>query len=147
MLCKNKTGDNMKMDNNIMDFDQLKSVISGQRSSTITDIRNIIDSLLNRSDIDMISRIKDIELDKICNMLHHSHQLSLMMNKDFKIDPNKHEILMCSAEKYVLQNLSLRLSLDSQSRKEFVDIFISLIKTELSLRKSEDINNVESINT
>lgn len=133
----------------VLSFDELKDEIEkGIKGQSVLDIKSILDRFLNRQDIDLITRIKENELDRICNMLHHTHKISLLkvrrlaVYEDIKtIDDNYIKNNMCTGEIYVLQNLSLRLSLDSQSREELVNIFVSVIKTELEniiKTKSED---------
>lgn len=131
----------------IYQLQDLKDKLGIREKSGVSDIKEIIHRFLDRENIDLISRIDRNELDKICNMLHHSHQISLKWNKalleKYKSENNQEKIkeltensIMCSGELYVLQNLGLRLSLGSESRKELENVFISLIKTELDIMKN-----------
>jgi len=128
----------------IMTLEELQKQLNIKKSSAVSDIKEVINAFLNRQDIDMITRIRDTELDKICNMLHHTHGISIILNNAFISELGtkyKKEIyipVICSGERYVLQNLSLRLSLNSESRKELENVFISLIKNELDMVRETD---------
>ena len=124
-----------------MELEELKSLV-GSKFGSIADIKVLLQEYLERKNIDLISRIRDVELDKICSMLYHTHNISLKMsllvnaNRD-KTKEKDLKIIMCSGENYVLQNLYLRLSLNSQSRIEIENILVSLIKKEMEQKESE----------
>lgn len=124
-------------------LDALKEEIAkNTKSKSVFDIEGIIKKFLNRPDIDMITRIRDTELDKICNMLHHTHKISVLKIKRLSeiklVDIKNNEDVkknLCTGEIFVLQNLFLRLSLDSKSREELVNMFVSIIRTEIEMAK------------
>lgn len=101
----------------VTDFEDLLSSSS---------MHKIIDTLFDKSKLEMITRIRDIELDKLARMLYFGKKLSEHKNK------------ISNLEKFVKLHLALRLSLDSKSREEIAEIFTSLIKTNVELEKKED---------
>lgn len=109
-----------------------------RRGLTTSDIKLILTRMFDRNNIDMTTRVRDVELDNICNMLHHGHQLTLMMQDDTGFTK------LFELEAYVLQNLSLRLSLDSRSRDEIVAIFTQMVKEESAAKKIEEMKNVST---
>ena len=130
---------------NILDIEDIKSQFNNKFGS-IADIKLLLEKYLERKNIDLISRIRDVELDKICNLLHHSHLISIKMNiailgsKKFSEVLEK-DIKLSSGELYGIRNLSLRLSLDSSSRKEIENILVSLIKKEMERKEYSQNQN------
>lgn len=113
--------------------------IKGQ--TTVSDIKHILIGLLSRNKIDMLSKINEYELDKICNMLHHSHQQSVLMC--YRLNLKGKERRMISPHRYVLQNLSLRLSVDGHTWNHFTQIFTGLINRDV-MHKEEELKQLKN---
>lgn len=125
---------------------------SDKKGDNIINSEKIINTLLDETRIDSITRIRDLELDKISTMLHHTIQISakysaaMLMyseNRDIYIKENK--LFICSGYKYIKQNLKLRLSINSRSREEFENIFTTFFKHQIekdkNIRMQNDPNN------
>ena len=131
------------------DLENFLKDVGHQSIDNFRNMKDLILMFLDRKGIDVITRIKEQELDKICNMLHHTHKISVLRNyyiKRYEKDTSEYvpeldfkfsKFELCSGEKYVLQNLSLRLSLDGKSREELQTIISALVKTELEFKKAE----------
>lgn len=142
-----------KNDIPILDINDIVGNLNNKSFGSLGDIQKIISQFINRGDIDLISRIKDTELDNICNMLFQSHTLSIkwtlrrlqLKNKNKKIHEiiiSKEDVIISAGEEYALKHLNLTLSLDSQSRTEIKEILISLIKKEIETQyREKEIEN------
>lgn len=108
--------------------------------SGFIDIKKVLKTLLPKEkQLDVMTRVRDVELDKISTALYHAHNISILQTKRLS-KPRKDETgkeyippLMSHPELFILQNLSLRLSLDSQSRDELVKTFIAHIAREMEV--------------
>lgn len=139
------------MANQIIDFEDLKNQITDTKPNTsLFNFENTFRNFLDTSKVEKISRIRDVELDKICQMLffgvRHTaflnvskqstiNYLNLSANQKGKIkdiETNLYKKLEISyLLEYTIMNLSLRLSLSSQSREELKGVVNSLIKAEM----------------
>ena len=137
----------MKQDSQIVDIKSLREEFGTQKSATsMLDLQNVFNDFITKQKVERISRIRDVELDKICRMMYfgirHTAILNVIIAKktktksdDFKtfnfsnLDYNKIEV--SSILEYTMINLSLRLSLDSQSRLELKEIITSLVGIQL----------------
>jgi hypothetical protein len=120
-------------------MNNLVGQIKGQ--TTVSDIKHILIGLLSRNKIDMLSKINEYELDKICSMLHHSHQQSVLMNYRLKLKGK--DRIMISPHRYVLQNLCLRLSVDGHTWTHFTQIFTGLINRDV-MHKEEELKKLQT---
>jgi hypothetical protein len=121
----------------IISFEQLKEEFSKSGVSDFSDLQGVLSDFIQKGKIERITRIRDIELDRICQMLFFGVKHTAKLNKkDFFVFSNVQELeykdlFISSILEYTLINLSLRLSLDSQSRAELKDIVVSLIKSQI----------------
>lgn len=122
-------------------------------NSVKTELKDVLKIILKRKNIDLLTRIKEIELDKICRMYYFGVKLTYYMNKTLLSKENIEKLLKLksqdlekylqkyfiksSLEDYVLTNLYLRLSLDSQSRNEIENITTNIIKKNIEEKKQE----------
>jgi len=129
--------------NEVISYEQLQDFsLKNDKVDTVSDIKQIIAALLDRKKLDMITSVKETEIDNITNKLHHGIQYSRMMNRHLgfldennkKVDKDT-QLEMCSPHHHVIQNLALRLSLDRESRKEFVKVSTAMIQ------RTQDIEN------
>lgn len=112
-------------------------------NTTVSDVKNILTGMLKRNKIDMLSKINENETDKICNMLHHAHGLSVKMN--IALGNKEKKLILCSPHRYVLQNLCLRLSIDGYTWEKFTAIFTNLLNRDIS-HKEEELKKLQQQN-
>ena len=84
----------------VISFDEFKHEFANNSSGV--SLNRTISHLLDKEKIDIISRIRDIELDKINKMYHHASQISLKMTLDlekkelFSKGVDELKIVLCS---------------------------------------------------
>ena len=149
----------MKRDAQIVDIQALKKDFAQTgKTTSILDLQNIFNDFITKQKVERISRIRDVELDKICRMMYfgirHTAILNILIAQKTKtkLDDKKkfnfsnlnyNEIEVSSILEYTMINLSLRLSLDSQSRLELKEIITSLVGIQLQkeIKQKEEIQN------
>lgn len=131
------------MSEEITDLEELKKFIGGGKS--LFNIKDTIADFINKSNIDRITRIRDVELDEICRMFFYGirHSAFLIHGKNINISFINYEELtdnymISEILEYVLINLSLRLSLNSESRKELENIATAMIRKEIDRIENEN---------
>ena len=113
------------------------------KGMSIQNISEVITKLINKQSIERISRIRDVELDNICRMLFFGIKHTALLNNDLKLNyAGKQDFELENMEisailDYTMINLSLRLSLGSESRKELRDVVINMIASQLEIMKQK----------
>ncbi len=131
----------MKKNAQIVDIQALKDEFgTSTKTTTMLDLQNVFNDFIKKQKVERISRIRDVELDKICRLMYFGirHTAILNADKNFNFSNLKYEdIEVSSLLEYTMINLSLRLSLDSQSRTELKDIITSLVGIQLQKELKE----------
>lgn len=131
----------MKKNSQIVDINALKEEFGNSgKTTSMLDLQNVFNDFITKQKVERISRIRDVELDRICRLMYFGIRHTAILNKDknFNFSNLKYDdIEVSSLLEYTMINLSLRLSLDSQSRLELKDIITSLIGIQLQKELKE----------
>lgn len=128
----------------VLEFNDVKKMLGYK--TDVFDVQSIIQEFIKKSSIERITRIKDVELDKICRLFYFGikHTAFLNHKKEFSFTNNVsyQDLKISSILDYVMINLSMRLSLNSKSREELRDVITKLIENEVEKIKEDKIENV-----
>lgn len=131
----------MKKNAEIIDIEALKSEFGGSgKATSMIDLQNVFNDFITKQKVERISRIRDVELDRICRLMYFGIRHTAILNSDKNFNFSNliyAELNVSSLLEYTMINLSLRLSLDSQSRMELKDIITSLVGIQLQKEMKE----------
>jgi len=130
-----------KQGQEIIDYEEFSKQIN---SASFFDLQKTINDFIQREKIERITRIRDVELDKICQMFFFGIRHTAFMNKGRKnyMTLSYDKLKISSMLEYTLINLSLRLSLSSKSRDELKEVITNMIKAEMKKFKDQDEDDI-----
>lgn len=130
------------MATDVLSLEDIKKELGGSDKKTITDIPELIKHFVQKSKIERLSKVRIQEIDKISQMLFFGIRHTAFLNSDKYKDTNYMNIQytdlkISSILEYTLINLSVRLSEESESRRDIKEMITSLITKEIDLMRRE----------